>query len=148
MAPSTHPRILQIISGMERLMRAFRMLRMSRTSPSRVKLIQGLMRQTFLVQAPWTRQAQITMEKIAAMRKATPKMKIPDSVSIQENSSCTNRSMNACDPAMKPMEANRRIMEETTPREPMTRVPVFREAHAQQLRSFGRATIFVKKYLL
>ena len=52
-----------------------------------------------------------------------------------------------CDPAMKPMEANRRIMEETTPREPMTRVPVFREAHAQQLRSFGRATIFVKRYL-
>ena len=30
------------------------------------------------VLAPWTRQAQITMEKIAAMRKATPKMKIPD----------------------------------------------------------------------
>merc|ERR1719500_2098398 len=71
------------------------MLRMSRTSSSIIKLIQGLMRQTFLVLAPWTRQAQITMEKIAAMRKATPKMKIPDSVSIQENSSCTNRSMNA-----------------------------------------------------
>ena len=51
------------------------------------------------------------------------------------------------DPAMKPMEASRRIMEETKPREAMTRVPVFREAHAQQLRSFGRATIFVKKYL-
>merc|ERR1719222_1321548 len=106
---------------------------MSRTSSSIIKLIQGLMRQTFLVLAPWTRQ---------------PQMKIPDSVSIQENSSCTNRSMNACDPAMKPMEAKRRIMEETTPREPMTRVPVFREAHAQQLRSFGRATIFVKRYLL
>ena len=48
---------------------------------------------------------------------------------------------------MKPMEASRRIMEETKPREAMTRVPVFREAHAQQLRSFGRATIFVKRYL-
>ena len=45
---------------------------------------------------------------------------------------------------MKPMEAKRRMMEETTPREPMTRVPVFREAHAQQFRSFGRATIFGK----
>merc|ERR1719264_1957867 len=105
MAPSTHPRMLQIISGVERLMRAFRMLRMSRTSPSIVKLIQGLMRQTFLVLAPWTRQAQITMEKIAAMRKATPKMKIPDEMVWWSKSclhpgelwsiSCTTRSMNA-----------------------------------------------------
>ena len=45
---------------------------------------------------------------------------------------------------MKPMEARMRMTEVTRPREPMMRVPVFREAHAQQLRSFGRATIFVK----
>jgi len=110
------------------------------------------------VLAPWTRQAQITMEKIAAMSKATPKMKIPDEMVCWSKPclhpgelwsiSCTTRPMNACDPAKNPMEAKRRIMEETTPREPMTRVPVFREAHAQQLRSFGRATIFVKRYLL
>ena len=48
---------------------------------------------------------------------------------------------------MKLMETRRRMTEETTPREPMMRVPVFRVAHAQQFRSFGRATIFVKKYL-
>ena len=45
---------------------------------------------------------------------------------------------------MKLMETRRRMTEETTPREPMMRVPVFRVAHAQQFRSFGRATIFVK----
>ena len=45
---------------------------------------------------------------------------------------------------MKVMETRRRITEVTTPREPMMRVPVFREAHAQQFRSFGRATIFVR----
>ena len=48
------------------------------------------------------------------------------------------------DPAMKVMETRRRMTEVTTPREPMMRVPVFREAHAQQFRSFGRATIFVR----
>ena len=45
---------------------------------------------------------------------------------------------------MKPMEAKKKMMEATRLREPMMRVPVFREAHAQQLRSFGRATIIVK----
>ena len=48
------------------------------------------------------------------------------------------------DPAMKPMKKRRRMTEPTRPREPMMRVPVFREAHAQQFRSFGRATIFGK----
>ena len=48
------------------------------------------------------------------------------------------------DPAMKPMEARMPMTEATRLREPMMRVPVFREAHAQQFGSFGRATIFDK----
>ena len=50
------------------------------------------------------------------------------------------------DPAMKPIEARMPMTEATRLREPMIRVPVFREAHAQQFGSFGRATIFVNKY--
>ena len=45
---------------------------------------------------------------------------------------------------MKLMEARMPMKEATRLREPMMRVPVFREAHAQQFRSFGRATIFVR----
>ena len=50
------------------------------------------------------------------------------------------------DPAMQPiaMETRMPMTEATRLREPMMRVPVFREAHAQQFGSFGRATIFDK----
>ena len=48
------------------------------------------------------------------------------------------------DPAMQPMETRMPMTEATRLREPMIRVPVFREAHAQQFGSFGRATIFGK----
>ena len=48
---------------------------------------------------------------------------------------------------MKLMETRRNMTEETTPREPMMRVPVFREMHRQQFRSFGKEHIFVSKYL-
>ena len=42
---------------------------------------------------------------------------------------------------MQPMETRMPMTEATRLREPMMRVPVFREAHAQQFGSFGRATI-------
>ena len=50
------------------------------------------------------------------------------------------------DPAMKPMKKRRRMTEPTRPREPMMRVPVFREMHAQQFGSFPRATIFQQMF--
>ena len=51
------------------------------------------------------------------------------------------------DAAMKTMEVRMLKAEATRLRAPMMRVPVFREAHAQQVVSFGRETIFVNKYL-
>ena len=48
---------------------------------------------------------------------------------------------------MKPMEVRMPMKEATRLREPMMRVPVFREMQAQQFGSFGRETIFVNKYL-
>ena len=48
------------------------------------------------------------------------------------------------DPAMNPMDARMPMTEATRLREPMIRVPVFNEAHAQQFGSFGKATIFQK----
>ena len=47
---------------------------------------------------------------------------------------------------MKPMEVRMRMTEVTRPREPMMRVPVFREMHAQQFGSFPRATIFQQMF--
>ena len=46
---------------------------------------------------------------------------------------------------METMETERRMMEATRPREPMMRVPVFREMQAQQFASFGRETILGRK---
>ena len=40
--------------------------------------------------------------------------------------------------AMNPIEATMPMTEATRLREPMTRVPVFKELHAQQLDNFGR----------
>ena len=48
---------------------------------------------------------------------------------------------------METMETERRMTEATRPSEPMMRVPVFREMHTQQFRSFGKAHIFVSKYM-
>ena len=45
-----------------------------------------------------------------------------------------------------PMEARMPMKEATRLREPMMRVPVFREVQPQKFLSFGRATIFVNKY--
>ena len=39
---------------------------------------------------------------------------------------------------MNPIEATMPMTEATRLREPMTRVPVFKELHAQQLDNFGR----------
>ena len=47
---------------------------------------------------------------------------------------------------MKPMEVRMPMKEVTRLREPMMRVPVFREAHPKLFGSFGTATIFVKTF--
>ena len=43
------------------------------------------------------------------------------------------------------IERRTRMTSATTPRAPMMRVPVFREAHPPQLASVGRETILVRK---
>ena len=48
-------------------------------------------------------------------------------------------------PAITPIEMRMRMTEPTTLREPMMRVPVFREANAQKFASFGRETILDTK---
>ena len=47
---------------------------------------------------------------------------------------------------MKPMAMSKPMTEATRFKLPMISVPVFKEAHAQQLGTFGRVTI-LKKYL-
>ena len=93
------------------------------------------------VLAPWMRAAQVKMDKMEATSMITAKRKICDGSRPWEPVWSTMSITHCCD-AMKPMEARVRMTEATKLREPMMRVPVFREMHAQQFGSFRRATIF------